>query len=265
MPIPGGALVVDSAMSGSALVLVVDTTGLSGPVVLVGTSGTTSWYVRGARGTQVATGGTMSFLDPLAPLNAPVVYTLTTDDGTLEAGPVFRSYDGWHLVTDLSSRRAVDFFRLPGDARAPGLRQSVHGIAGRTTPVARHDVSLAESQAQQGITSGADTRLLRTLLGEGAPLVFLHNPDRCRIVDCDASLALVALVTAAPSQQLHNLTSERQWDLAVQPVDDPGADTPAAVATVAQWEAYWSGSTWADFEAAMAGVMVAEFETMVWQ
>lgn len=267
MPILAGAVRVSSGMAGSALALTIDTTGMdAAPLLVWGEADGVTWWVRGGRGGRVVLPGeVLTLLDPLAPLNTAIIYTVQVGSDT-DSVAGYRAYAGWHAITDLNGRGLVDFFRLDdGDARTATIRQAQFTIPGRDRPVIRYETATDGGTNWEGRTTGVDTTRMRDLIHVGAPVILLHNRARCPLDPCDLEGAEIALITSSADKVTGNrLEAEREWSLSFTFADDPFADVITPLSTVADFDAYWAGRTVGEHDVEWGSRTVAEHAGQAW-
>src|SRR5690625_2842618 len=167
-----------------------------------------SWKVTGRAGEHewlagegTSRGGETVFSDPWAPLGVEATYTLEAG-GSWAAGPVVRTFEGWHALTDLPGRQVASFLweKGGGDPWTRSPRASFVEPWGSSLPVpVVGPVAGAGGGAITARTVGRDTRVMRRLVDSNRPLVLLHNEGRCRLPECDVPLARTILLTAAPA------------------------------------------------------------------
>jgi len=228
-----------------------------------------TWKVTGHAGEHewlagegTSTGAEVVFSDPWAPLGVGATYTLEAD-GSWAAGPVVRTFEGWHALTDLPGRQVASFLweKDGGDPWTRSPRASFAEPWGSSLPVpVMGPVAGAGGGAITARTVGQGTRVMRRLVDANRPLVLLHNEGRCRLPECDVPLARTILLTAAPE----NLTSrmdraERTWGLEYRLVPRPHAYL-APVATWGDVKAHWSTSA----ALAASGLDVADLRRGDW-
>lgn len=252
---------------GAPPVVTVDTTGMAGqPLRVFGTDGITSWWVRGARGSQVIDRTVYHLADPLAPLNVPVIYYLVDEDGAeVQITQTMRGFAGADLLTNLDGTHGVEFIRLDnGDPRDIGLDVELFAVPGRE-PLPRYGPSTTGSSNVEARTEGATSRGMADLLRVSPLAVVHHNDLLCEIPECDVPRAQVVSVVAAPSRRVGTVDlARRDWSLSCTATDDPFADLFAVVSTVDMFDAAHTGMTLDDFDAAYAGMTLADFDQQVW-
>ena len=253
---------------GAPPVVVVDTSAWQGePLRVFGTDGQTSWWVRGARGSQVIDQNVYQLSDPLAPVNVPVIYYFQHPGGSEEQiTQTVRGFGGTgDLLTDLDGLAGVEFHRMRnGDPREPGLHVETFYVPGRE-PLPRYQPSTTGISTVLARTAGAVTRGLRDLLAASPLAVVHHNELTCQIPRCDVPRVQVVAVTGAPSSLVGSVdVSRRDWSLSCVATADPFADILAPASTVAMHDAYHAGLTVAEHDALYAGSTVAEVDRMVW-
>ena len=252
---------------GAPPLITVDTTGRTGqPLLVFGTDGVSSWWVRGARGSVIIDRSSYHLSDPLAPLNVPAAYYIVSPDGTeTMVTQAVRGFAGADLLTDLDGIHGVEFDRMDNaDPRSPGLNVELFHVPGRE-PLPRYQPATTGTFTVLARTEGQTTGGLRDMLARSPLAVVLHNPAVCRIPHCDVPRVQSVAVTSAPNQRVGTVdVSRRDWSLSTVVADDPYADILAPLSTVGMHDAYHAGLTVAEHDALYAGNTVAEVDRMVW-
>lgn len=226
-----------------------------------------AWTLHGeseGRRWKVAEGvGDQWLSDPWAPLNAATTYALTAGADSHSSGPVVRSYDGWHALTDLSGRGVVDFLweKGGGDPGEMEPRHSFFDVPGAAlSPYLSGPVAGAGGGSLLARTVGGSTRAMRRLIAANDAVVLHHNEARCRYRDCDVEPVRTVLLTAAPEDLTSRMDrAERAWPLAYRLVPSPWGYMPP-VATVADFMARWA--TVGDVQA--SGLTVGDIQSGGW-
>lgn len=232
---------------------------------VTGNAGGVTWTVRG--GDLIATGTQVVLRDVLAPLNAPVTYTVVAD-GTISvtSAPITVPYDGRYVMQSLDGRMVVPFvWQDNGVPRDHRLRSEAFDIPGRASPVVRYDVAAGEQGAVRLRLSRAASDTLRRHLREGGPIVVVRTDAAVR----DIAPAEFWLLVSASSVLWGALTptgpgSDRVWELRYDVIDDPEPSVVVAVSTVTDFNAVYAALTVADFNAEWSGGTVAEFNLVDW-
>lgn len=232
---------------------------------VTGSDGSSSWPVRGGAG--VWAGEQVAMLDPMCPVGVPVTYTLRarTSAGavtTLSAGPVVRVSPSSMTVTSLDGRRMVRVRVLGSDEQAGQARVQRFDIPGARRPVLRLDtVSDATEGTLEWASTGSDTAMLSTLMGENMPLICLHDPSVCQIPDCDIPPVRLLMPLSWRHQRAGRIdTAERRWQVPWLEVDDPTPDQRVMPSTWDELDAV--GLTWDELDA--LGLTWDEFDLMAW-
>lgn len=204
----------------------------------------TSWEVASG----VSAGQAIILADPMAPLNAPVSYTLSHGTSRETTTPVTRTYAGWDVIADLSGREVVDFIRPHEDSTTYEPRAEFFTVPGRATQPALYDLtSGAPTGSISARVAGPDLKVMKSLIMANKPLIVLHNVGRCPLPGCDLEPAMTVFFESASN----NLSPrkdrvERIWDLSYRVVDQ-AADYLAPVVLWADVEN--SFNTWGDVAA----------------
>lgn len=180
--------------------------------------------------------------DPLAPINVPIRYRLTTSRGvTVESEPVVRSWGGLSLMTDAAGLKPVNFLWQGTDQRELKLRLTEHEVPGRSTPLVVYAPTMGRGTVSlTARTNLQDTPAMKTLLASPTPVAIFHNPlhcVQCKRGTCDVDPVTLIAVTSAPMERAARLdAAERIWQLKGTIVDLPQPNTPLTL------------STWNDFD-----------------
>ena len=224
-----------------------------------------TWDVRGghrvSEGTQVVLG------DPLAPINQPVTYRLTTPTGLVtESNTVTRPWTGHTLLTDITSTTHIDLLWQGNDPHTLDMRVTTHDIPGRHTPVPVFAPTMgAGTTTLTARTTGTHTHAMTALAARPAVVALYHNPLRCfqcRVGACDVEPVTVMVLTdVSHSRSARVDVAERSWSL------------KGALVAVPEPEVVLATSTWADFDRVRFtwGTLQArrmtwdQFDRTVWQ
>ncbi len=232
---------------------------------VTGSAGDSSWPVRGGSG--VWAGEQVAMLDPMCPVGVPVTYTLRarTSAGavtTLSAGPVVRVSPSSMTVTSLDGRRMVRVRVLGSDEQQAAARIQRFDIPGARRPVLRLDtVSDATEGTLEWASTGSDTTMLSTLMGENMPLICLHDPTICQIPDCDIPPVRLLMPLSWRHQRAGRIdVAERRWQVPWLEVDDPTPDQRVMPSTWDELDAV--GLTWDELDA--LGLTWDQFDLMAW-
>lgn len=202
---------------------------------VVGTSGDgAQWTVPGGAG--VSAGSQILLIDNRCPPNTPITYSAVVDGVTYTAAPVtvvgplavLQTIDGLTVVP-------VEITTVTERRKAP-IRSAVFEVAGRRDPAVRLDTPGSYEYEWGFETSGADSKVMRSILESGLPVVRRLTPG-----SRDFDTVVLGLVTSWDDELVTNGNDTiRRWALGVRELEDPQPLTPL-VAFV-----------WDDFDDAMA-------------
>ena len=180
--------------------------------------------------------------DPLAPINMPIRYRLTTSKGvTVESEPVIRSWGGLSLMTDAVGAKPVNILWQGTDQRELKPRVTEHEVPGRATPLVVYAPTMGRGTVSLTTrTNLQDTPVMKTLLASQTPVALFHNPRhcvQCKRGTCDVDPVTLMSVTSVSMERAPRLdVAERIWQLKGTIVDLPQPNTPLTL------------STWNDFD-----------------
>lgn len=228
---------------------------------VTGTTGTWTWTVPGGAGTEAA-GTTAVLADFLTPLAVAVTYTVTQPSGSATSS-LLTTYltapgDGVLHTLDGQISAAVGWVNS-GDVREQTPRIATFVIPGRPSPLVRWDVATTDTGTLMVDVEGEASATLRSLVAQGAPLIFRTNGP---ILDVDPVQVLV--ITKAPRQMVGVQGSLRRWSLSYQVIDYPDLTTGLATSDWDDFDAAWSTLTWADFDTYFAGLTWDDFDFIDW-
>ena len=232
---------------------------------LTGSSGDTSWPVRGGSG--VWAGEQVAMLDPMCPVESDVAYTLrwVTPAGAIgqqSAGPIRRHGVGSMLVTSLDGRRMVRVTVRGDDEQGESARIQRFDIPGSRRPVLRLDaVSGATGGTAEWSTRGGDTALLVALMQENRPLISLHDPTVCEIPGCDIPpVRLLMPLSNRRARSARRDAAWRDWQVPWLESDDPTPDQRVMPSIWDEFDAV--GLTWDQLDA--LSLTWDQFDLMAW-
>ena len=188
--------------------------------------------------------------DPLAPINEPIRYRLTTSRGvTVESEPVVRSWGGLSLMTDAAGLKPVNVLWQGTDQRELKLRVTEHEVPGRATPLVVYAPTMGRGTVSfTARTNLQDTPAMKTLLSSPTPVALFHNPRhcvQCKRGVCDVDPVTLMSVTSASMERAPRLdVAERIWQLKGTIVGLPQPNTSLTLST---WNNFdkcrltWSG------------------------
>ena len=180
--------------------------------------------------------------DPLAPINMPIRYRLTTSKGvTVESEPVIRSWGGLSLMTDAVGAKPVNILWQGTDQRELKPRVTEHEVPGRATPLVVYAPTMGRGTVSLTTrTNLQDTPVMKTLLASQTPVALFHNPRhcvQCKRGTCDVDPVTLMSVTSVSMERAPRLdVAERIWQLKGTIVDLPQPNTSLTL------------STWNDFD-----------------
>lgn len=181
--------------------------------------------------------------DALAPINAPITYTLQAGSGVVaESTPVVRQWQGLSLLTDTSGAQGVNLLWQGTDQRELKLRVTEHEVPGRSTPLVVYAPAMGEGTVSvTARTNLRDTPAMKVLMATPTPVALFHNPAhcvQCSLGTCDVDPVTVMAVTSASMERAPRIdVAERTWTVKGVIVGLPQPNTPLAL------------STWADLDA----------------
>lgn len=180
--------------------------------------------------------------DPLAPINTPIRYRLTTSRGlTVESEPVVRSWGGLSLMTDTAGAKPVNVLWQGTDQRELKPRVTEHEVPGRATPLVVYAPTMGRGTVSlTARTNLQNTAAMKTLLASQTPVALFHNPRhcvQCKRGTCDVDPVTLMSVTSVSMERAPRLdVAERIWQLKGTIVDLPQPNTTLTL------------STWNDFD-----------------
>lgn len=205
---------------------------VEGPWTLTGHAEGRSW--------KVADGAGPAWLsDPWAPVGLAVGYTLTTDGGTFEAGPVVRTYHGYDAFTDLQGQGVVDFIR-ESSRRSQQPRHTTMDVPGeRLSPFMSAPVAGAGGGSLVARTLGPASDAMDALIGRNVPVVMLHNQVLCEIPGCRFEPVMTLLLRDVDEERTRRTdAAEHAWSLTYTPAPVPWGYVPP-VATLGEMTERW--------------------------
>lgn len=234
---------------------------------LTGSSGDTSWPVRGGSG--VWAGEQVAMLDPMCPVGVDVSYTLrwVTPGGTVgttQSAPVVRAAADLMAVTSLDGRRIVPV-RIDlawRDEVSVNSRIQRFDIPGSSRPVLRLDtVSGAAEGTAEWHTTGDDTVLLTQIMSENMPIVMLHDRAHCELPLCDVPAVRLAMpLSFKKSLGARRDVAERDWQVPWLESDDPTPDQRVMPSIWDEFDAV--GLTWDQLDA--LSLTWDQYDLMAW-
>lgn len=233
-------------------------------VTVTGTAAGSTWLVRG--GAVTATGGQIILTDVLAPLNVPIVYTVSVDGFTIASDPIAVDYPDKYVMQSLDGRTVIPFeWVATGVPRSSALRSASYDVPRRTSPVVRWDVSGGESGTVSLRLTKSAGLVLRAHLREAGPVVVVRTDGAVR----DTPPAEFWLLRSADSVLWDavvagEMSTDRVWSLAYDVIDDPEPSVVIAVATWDDFDAVYAESTWDDVDDEWAGGTWDEFDRTDW-
>lgn len=191
--------------------------------------------------------------DPLAPINTPIRYRLTTSMGvTVESEPVVRSWGGLSLMTDAAGLKPVNLLWQGTDQRELKLRLTEHEVPGRATPLVVYAPTMGRGTVSlTARTNLQDTPAMKTLLASPTPVALFHNPRhcvQCKRGVCDVDPVTLMSVTSVSMERAARLdVAERIWQLKGTIV---GLPQPNTTLTLSTWNDFDKRSlTWSGLDA----------------
>ena len=191
--------------------------------------------------------------DPLAPINTPIRYRLTTSMGvTVESEPVVRSWGGLSLMTDAAGLKPVNLLWQGTDQRELKLRLTEHEVPGRATPLVVYAPTMGcGTVSLTARTNLQDTPAMKTLLASPTPVALFHNPRhcvQCKRGVCDVDPVTLMSVTSVSMERAARLdVAERIWQLKGTIV---GLPQPNTTLTLSTWNDFDKRSlTWSGLDA----------------
>lgn len=227
---------------------------------VTGHAGDHEWAVQGGSG--ISDGEQLVLVDSRVPWGGEVVYRVTVGETVTESDPFELTDPGvWCVFQTLTGDQmvAVEVVTFT-DPRTARSRRAFFAVAGRRSPVVRHDVRDSPTGPLTVETdSAATTRALRALLASGAPLV------RRQTIGL-RDIAPVQIITVGDvTEELVGAVGElRTWSMPWAEIDDPEPDTVLFLFEWDDFDTVYGSSTWNGFDAEWAGSDWDTFDRENW-
>ena len=247
-------LVVATLLTGDAPRMVqVVVSGLTAGQRVVVTAVTSAGVESSVPGGDVVSGGSQLVVtDNRGPLNTAVRYRATVDGVPYLSDEVFVAYPaGRYLIQSLDGQTVVRFtLQANGLPRELTLSSVTFDVPGRARPPARFVPGGDGGGSLVIRTDRENTARLEGLLLAGRPLVVRTDGTVRDFPAVDIILPLGAPSRLWDEVTVGGMSTDRVWSISYLLVDDPEPSQALA------------GSTWADFDAAMATYTGADFDAL---
>lgn len=221
---------------------------------ITGSTGDFTWTVNAGEG--VSTGGQIVLVDLRAPINTPIVYTVTVLGVPVDSDPVTVTVAGDFLLQTLDGLAAIPLTVEDGGFdREYGIRQNVFNIPGRRRPVARYDTTTEGSGAVNLTTDRPGTERLEEVL-TGGPVVF--RQVGIRDLPPVETIMVTSLKSTSPIDDI------RQWALSYMLIDNPEPGVPSVAFSWDDFDTIYAAETWTTFDAEWASETWNDFDAYDW-